>query len=61
MQIWLADALFGGTVQSSRHLIELFAAFGLTTLIGLERTVQGKVAVHAKTYVGHRDCRRLLC
>jgi putative Mg2+ transporter-C (MgtC) family protein len=44
MQIWLADALFGGTVQSSRHLVEVFAAFGLTTLIGLERTIQGKVA-----------------
>jgi putative Mg2+ transporter-C (MgtC) family protein len=30
MQIWLADPLFGGPVQSGRHLIELFAAFGLT-------------------------------
>ena len=42
MQIWLADPLFGGAVQNGRHLIELFAAFGLTTLIGLERTIQGK-------------------
>jgi hypothetical protein len=44
MQIWLADPLFGGAVQNGRHLIELFAAFGLTTLIGLERTIQGKSA-----------------
>jgi putative Mg2+ transporter-C (MgtC) family protein len=36
MQIWPADPLFGGAVQSGRHLIELFAAFGLTALIGLE-------------------------
>jgi putative Mg2+ transporter-C (MgtC) family protein len=41
MQTWLADPLFGGAVQSGRHLIELFAAFALTTLIGLARTIQG--------------------
>lgn len=53
MQIWLADPLFGGTVQGGRHLIELFAAFGLTTLIGLERTIQGKVAgLRTQTIVG---------
>jgi putative Mg2+ transporter-C (MgtC) family protein len=44
MQNWLADPLFGGAVQGGRHLFELFAAFALTALIGLERTVQGNVA-----------------
>jgi len=53
MQIWLADPLFGGAVQGGRHLFELFAAFGLTTLIGLERTVQGKSAgLRTQTIVG---------
>jgi putative Mg2+ transporter-C (MgtC) family protein len=53
MHTWLADPLFGGAAQSSRHLIELFAAFGLTTLIGLERTIQGKVAgLRTQTIVG---------
>ncbi len=28
--------LLGGDVQNLRHLVELFAAFGLTALIGLE-------------------------
>ena len=31
MQMWLADPLFGGAAQNGRHLIELFAAFALTT------------------------------
>jgi putative Mg2+ transporter-C (MgtC) family protein len=53
MQIWLAGPLLGGTAQGSRHLIELFAAFGLTALIGLERTIQGKVAgLRTQTIVG---------
>jgi putative Mg2+ transporter-C (MgtC) family protein len=53
MQIWLAGPLLGGTAQDSRHLVELFAAFGLTTLIGLERTIQGKVAgLRTQTIVG---------
>ena len=53
MQIWLAGPLLGGTAQGSRHLIELFAAFGLTTLIGLERTIQGKVSgLRTQTVVG---------
>jgi putative Mg2+ transporter-C (MgtC) family protein len=53
MQIWLADPLFGGAVQSGRHIVELLAAFGLTTLIGLERTIQGKVAgLRTQTIVG---------
>lgn len=45
MQIWLTGApLLGGSVQSARHAVELFAAFGSTALIGLERTIQGKSA-----------------
>jgi putative Mg2+ transporter-C (MgtC) family protein len=53
MQTWLADPLLGGAVQNGRHLIELLAAFGLTTLIGLERTVQGKSAgLRTQTIVG---------
>jgi putative Mg2+ transporter-C (MgtC) family protein len=53
MQIWLADPLFGGAAQGGRHLIELLAAFGLTTLIGLERTIQGKSAgLRTQTIVG---------
>jgi putative Mg2+ transporter-C (MgtC) family protein len=53
VDIWLADPFFGGSVQTGRHLIELFAAFGLTAIIGLERTVQGKVAgLRTQTIVG---------
>jgi hypothetical protein len=53
MQIWLADPLLGGAAQGGRHLIELFAAFALTALIGLERTIQGKVAgLRTQTIVG---------
>jgi putative Mg2+ transporter-C (MgtC) family protein len=53
MQIWLADPLFGGPFQNARHLAELLAAFGLTTLIGLERTIQGKSAgLRTQTIVG---------
>lgn len=53
MQIWLADPLLGGPAQNARHLIELLAAFGLTALIGLERTIQGKVAgLRTQTIVG---------
>jgi putative Mg2+ transporter-C (MgtC) family protein len=53
MQILLGDPLFGGAVQNGRHLIELVAAFGLTTLIGLERTIQGKSAgLRTQTIVG---------
>lgn len=53
MHSWLAAPLLGGNVQGLRHLIELFAAFGLTTLIGLERTVQGKSAgLRTQTIVG---------
>ena len=61
MQTWLADPLFGGAAQSGRHLIELFAAFGLTTLIGLERTIQGKVAgLRTQTIVGTSSALILL-
>jgi putative Mg2+ transporter-C (MgtC) family protein len=61
MQIWLADPLFGGAVQNGRHLIELFAAFGLTTLIGLERAIQGKSAgLRTQTIVGTSSALILL-
>lgn len=30
MQIWSASPLLGGSVQSVRHVVELFIAFGLT-------------------------------
>jgi putative Mg2+ transporter-C (MgtC) family protein len=61
MQIWLADPLFGGAAQSGRHLVELLAAFGLTALIGLERTVQGKVAgLRTQTIVGTASALLLL-
>jgi MgtC family protein len=61
MQIRLADPLFGGAVQNGRHLIELFAAFGLTTLIGLERTTQGKSAgLRTQTIVGMSSALILL-
>jgi putative Mg2+ transporter-C (MgtC) family protein len=53
MQILLADPLLGGSVQGARHLVELLAAFGLTALIGLERTIQGKSAgLRTQTIVG---------
>jgi putative Mg2+ transporter-C (MgtC) family protein len=61
MEIWLADPLFGGTVQNGRHLIELLAAFGLTAIIGLERTIQGKVAgLRTQTIVGASSALILL-
>jgi putative Mg2+ transporter-C (MgtC) family protein len=61
MEIWLADPLFGGAVQSGRHLIELLAAFGLTAIIGLERTIQGKVAgLRTQTIVGASSALILL-
>src|SRR5882757_6029134 len=41
----LADPpFFGGPGQGTRQLVELFVAFGLTALIGLERELQGKSA-----------------
>jgi putative Mg2+ transporter-C (MgtC) family protein len=52
--LWLADSsLFGGSAQGGRQLVELLAAFALTTLIGLERTIQGKSAgLRTQTIVG---------
>jgi putative Mg2+ transporter-C (MgtC) family protein len=44
MGITLATGFFGGAGQGGRQIIELFAAFGLTALIGLEREIQGKSA-----------------
>src|SRR6516225_7088433 len=53
MQIWLADSLFNGPGQGTRQIVELLAAFGLTALIGLERTIQGKSAgLRTQTIVG---------
>jgi putative Mg2+ transporter-C (MgtC) family protein len=54
MQLWLADPpFFGGPGQGTRQIIELFAAFALTSLIGLEREIQGKSAgVRTQTIVG---------
>jgi putative Mg2+ transporter-C (MgtC) family protein len=54
MQLWLADPpFFGGPGQGTRQIIELFVAFGLTSLIGLEREIQGKSAgVRTQTIVG---------
>jgi putative Mg2+ transporter-C (MgtC) family protein len=45
MEMWLADPpFFHGYGQGTRQLVELFSAFGLTALIGLEREIQGKRA-----------------
>jgi putative Mg2+ transporter-C (MgtC) family protein len=53
MQILLAGPLLDGDAQGARHMIELLAAFGLTALIGLERTIQGKSAgLRTQTIVG---------
>jgi putative Mg2+ transporter-C (MgtC) family protein len=54
MDLWLADPpLFGGPGQGARQIIELFVAFGLTALIGLEREIQGKSAgLRTQTIVG---------
>jgi putative Mg2+ transporter-C (MgtC) family protein len=61
MQMWLTSSLLGGDVQGVRHLVELFAAFGLTTLIGLERTIQGKSAgLRTQTIVGTSSALVLL-
>jgi putative Mg2+ transporter-C (MgtC) family protein len=51
---WLADpGFFGGPGQGTRQLIELFGAFFLTALIGLEREIQGKSAgLRTQTIVG---------
>lgn len=55
MDAWLAadPPFFGGPGQGPRQLIELFVAFGLTALIGLEREIQGKSAgLRTQTIVG---------
>ncbi|MEH3142743.1 MAG: MgtC/SapB family protein [Mycobacterium kyogaense] len=50
----LADPpFFGGPGQGTRQIVELFVAFGLTALIGLERELQGKSAgLRTQTLVG---------
>jgi putative Mg2+ transporter-C (MgtC) family protein len=54
MDLWLADPpFFGGPGQGTRQIVELFVAFELTSLIGLEREIQGKSAgVRTQTIVG---------
>lgn len=55
MDLWLAadPPFFGGPGQGTRQIIELFVAFGLTSLIGLEREIQGKSAgLRTQTIVG---------
>ena len=53
MQFWLADSLFNGPGQGAHQIVELLSAFGLTSLIGLERTIQGKSAgLRTQTIVG---------
>lgn len=44
MDSWLGDALVLGTGPADKQTVELLAAFVLTALIGLERTLQGKSA-----------------
>ncbi len=62
MHVWLADPpFFGGPGQGTRQIIELFAAFALTSLIGLEREIQGKSAgVRTQTIVGTASALILL-
>jgi putative Mg2+ transporter-C (MgtC) family protein len=55
MDLWLAadPPFFGGPGQGTRQIVELFVAFGLTALIGLEREMQGKSAgIRTQTIVG---------
>lgn len=55
MDLWLAadPPFFGGPGQGVRQIVELFVAFGLTALIGLERELQGKSAgIRTQTIVG---------
>ena len=55
MDLWLAadPPFFGGPRQGTRQIVELFVAFGLTALIGLERELQGKSAgIRTQTIVG---------
>ena len=64
MPVWLADPpFFGGPGQGRRQIVELFVPFGLTSLIGLEREIQGKSAgVRTQTIVGKmgRDDRSVV-
>jgi len=64
MDVWLLAAdrpFFGGPGQGTRQIVELFVAFGLTALIGLERELQGKSAgVRTQTIVGTASALILL-
>ena len=55
MDLWLAadPPFFAGPGRGTRLIVELFIAFGLTALIGLERELQGKSAgIRTQTIVG---------
>ena len=53
LQLLADPPFFGGPGQGTRQIVELFVAFGLTALIGLEREVQGKSAgLRTQTIVG---------
>src|SRR6201992_2807014 len=61
MQSWLAHPLLAGDMQGTRHVLELLAAFGLTALSGVERTIQGKSAgLRTQTIVGTASALILL-
>jgi putative Mg2+ transporter-C (MgtC) family protein len=62
MELWLADPpFFGGPGQGTRQIVELFVAFGLTALIGIEREIQGKSAgLRTQTIVGTASALILL-
>ncbi len=50
---WADPPFFGGPGQGTRQIVELFVAYGLTALIGLEREIQGKSAgLRTQTIVG---------
>jgi putative Mg2+ transporter-C (MgtC) family protein len=52
MHVWLADPpFFGGPGQGTRQIIELFVAFGLTSLIGWREIGQER-RVRTQTIVG---------
>jgi putative Mg2+ transporter-C (MgtC) family protein len=54
MHLWPADPpFFGGPGRGPRQIVDLFVAFGLTSVIGLEREIQGKSAGgRTRTIVG---------
>ncbi|MGY4648214.1 hypothetical protein ACVWWN_002010 [Mycobacterium sp. URHB0021] len=58
MGLWMADPpLFSGAGEGLRQIIELVVAFGLTSLIGLERQLQGKSAGYVRRALSARRRR----